>query len=189
MPAGPKGERRPADVIGNAVRVMRTATAEESDAQVDDGKNKAAQETGHKGSAARSASKTRERRAEGCYESRTLPADAMASARHGLSAILLPGWRTAFNSRQTATKLIYTLSRARSAAMLTMRCSTRFTGRRQMPPKAATALPNASGRARTRSKATLTCACKHVLCEAGEPDNTDAQSPLHPTDECALQEI
>ena len=28
MPRGPKGERRPADVIGNAVKVMRTATGE-----------------------------------------------------------------------------------------------------------------------------------------------------------------
>ena len=26
MPRGPKGERRPADVIGNAVHVMRIAT-------------------------------------------------------------------------------------------------------------------------------------------------------------------
>ena len=30
MPRGPKGERRPADVIGNAVKVMRIATGEES---------------------------------------------------------------------------------------------------------------------------------------------------------------
>jgi len=29
MPTGPKGERRPADVIGNAVKVMRIATGEE----------------------------------------------------------------------------------------------------------------------------------------------------------------
>jgi hypothetical protein len=29
MPKGPKGERRPADVIGNAVKVMRIATGEE----------------------------------------------------------------------------------------------------------------------------------------------------------------
>ena len=29
MPRGPKGERRPADVIGNAVHVMRIATGEE----------------------------------------------------------------------------------------------------------------------------------------------------------------
>ena len=28
---GPKGEKRPADVIGNAVRVMQIATGEESD--------------------------------------------------------------------------------------------------------------------------------------------------------------
>jgi len=29
MPRGPKGERRPAGVIGNAVKVMRIATGEE----------------------------------------------------------------------------------------------------------------------------------------------------------------
>jgi hypothetical protein len=28
VPRGPKGEKRPADVIGNAVRVMRIATGE-----------------------------------------------------------------------------------------------------------------------------------------------------------------
>jgi hypothetical protein len=28
MPKGPKGEQRPADVIGNAVHVMRIATGE-----------------------------------------------------------------------------------------------------------------------------------------------------------------
>lgn len=31
MPRGPKGEKRPADVIGNAVRVMRIATGEEAE--------------------------------------------------------------------------------------------------------------------------------------------------------------
>ena len=31
MPKGPKGERRPADVIGNAVHVMRIATGEIED--------------------------------------------------------------------------------------------------------------------------------------------------------------
>jgi len=31
MPKGPKGEKRPADVIGNAVKVMRIATGEEND--------------------------------------------------------------------------------------------------------------------------------------------------------------
>jgi hypothetical protein len=29
MPRGPKGEKRPADVIGNAVHIMRIATGEE----------------------------------------------------------------------------------------------------------------------------------------------------------------
>ncbi len=28
MPTGPKGEKRPADVIGNAVKVMRIATVD-----------------------------------------------------------------------------------------------------------------------------------------------------------------
>lgn len=32
MPRGPKGEKRPADVIGNAVHVMRVATREIEDA-------------------------------------------------------------------------------------------------------------------------------------------------------------
>ena len=31
MPKGPKGERRPADVIGNAVHVMRIATGQIED--------------------------------------------------------------------------------------------------------------------------------------------------------------
>lgn len=42
MPTGPKGQKRPADVIGNAVKVMRIATGEEADDVVDDGKNPAA---------------------------------------------------------------------------------------------------------------------------------------------------
>lgn len=31
MPKGPRGERRPADVIGNAVHIMRIATGEVED--------------------------------------------------------------------------------------------------------------------------------------------------------------
>ena len=31
MPTGTKGEKRPADVIGNAAKVMRIATGEETD--------------------------------------------------------------------------------------------------------------------------------------------------------------
>jgi hypothetical protein len=33
MPKGPRGEKRPADVIGNAVKVMRIATGEEKEEQ------------------------------------------------------------------------------------------------------------------------------------------------------------
>ena len=41
MPKGPQGQKRPADVIGNAVRVMRIATGEETDDVQDDGKDAA----------------------------------------------------------------------------------------------------------------------------------------------------
>ncbi len=37
MPTGPKGEKRPADVIGNAVKVMRIATGEETEDYRGDG--------------------------------------------------------------------------------------------------------------------------------------------------------
>ena len=65
MPRGPKGERRPADVIGNAVKVMRIAVGEETeDTAAADGKNKAAQELGKLGGAARAKSMTAKRRKE-----------------------------------------------------------------------------------------------------------------------------
>lgn len=64
MPKGPKGERRPADVIGNAVKVMRIAVGEDTDTASDDGKNKAAQELGRLGGAARAKSMSAKRRKE-----------------------------------------------------------------------------------------------------------------------------
>jgi hypothetical protein len=65
MPTGPKGEKRPADVIGNAVKVMRIATGEEVEIlDADDGKDPAAKALGKKGGAARAAKMTPERRAE-----------------------------------------------------------------------------------------------------------------------------
>lgn len=63
MPTGPKGEKRPADVISNAVRVMRIATGEEVDTIADDGKDKAAQALGRKGGRARADSLAPEMRA------------------------------------------------------------------------------------------------------------------------------
>jgi hypothetical protein len=64
MPTGPKGGKRPADVIGNAVHVMKVLTGEADDGAQDDGKDKAAQAMGRKGGAARAAKMTPERRAE-----------------------------------------------------------------------------------------------------------------------------
>jgi hypothetical protein len=65
MPTGPKGEKRPADVIGNAVLVMKIATGEETETlPADDGKDPAAKALGKKGGAARAAKMTPERRAE-----------------------------------------------------------------------------------------------------------------------------
>jgi len=64
MPRGPKGQKRPADVISNAVKVMRIATGEESDTPPDDSKNKAAQALGRLGGAARAKSMTAKRRKE-----------------------------------------------------------------------------------------------------------------------------
>jgi hypothetical protein len=61
MPTGPKGQKRPADVIGNAVRVARIATAEEPESVVTDS---AAQELGKKGGRTRSERLSPERRSE-----------------------------------------------------------------------------------------------------------------------------
>ena len=62
MPRGPRGEKRPADVIGNAVKVMRIATGEETE-ESDTVKNAAA-ELGSRGGKARAARMTPERRKE-----------------------------------------------------------------------------------------------------------------------------
>ena len=64
MPKGPRGEKRPADVIGGAIRVARIATGEEPEEITDDGKDKAAQALGKKGGKARAEKMTPERRAE-----------------------------------------------------------------------------------------------------------------------------
>lgn len=53
MPKGPKGEKRPADVIGNAIRIAKIATGEEPEELTDDGKDKAAVSMGRRGGNAR----------------------------------------------------------------------------------------------------------------------------------------
>jgi hypothetical protein len=49
MPTGPKGENRPADIIGNAVKVMRIATGEEAQDCGASPKNETAAELGRIG--------------------------------------------------------------------------------------------------------------------------------------------
>ena len=62
MPKGPQGQKRPADVIGNAVRVMRIATGEETE-EFDAAKSAAA-ELGSRGGKARAAKMSPKDRAE-----------------------------------------------------------------------------------------------------------------------------
>ena len=62
MPKGPRGEKRPADVIGNAVKVMRIATGETEDER--EATASAAAQLGKLGGAARAKSLTPEQRAE-----------------------------------------------------------------------------------------------------------------------------
>src|SRR5215204_6767741 len=53
MPTAPKGQKRPADGIGNAIMVAKIATGEiEEGTEPDDSKDKAAQAVGRKGGAA-----------------------------------------------------------------------------------------------------------------------------------------
>jgi hypothetical protein len=66
MPRGPKGERRPRDVIGNAVHVMRIATGQiaEDLPSEDEGKNAAAVALGRMGGKARAEGLSKKRRKE-----------------------------------------------------------------------------------------------------------------------------
>lgn len=63
MPKGPRGERRPADVIGNAVHVMRIATGEIEDTRHDPGKEYA-RKGGLLGGPKRAAKLSKKRRSE-----------------------------------------------------------------------------------------------------------------------------
>jgi len=64
MPKGPRGEKRPADVIGMSVKVMRIATGEETEDLETDRIKSAAAELGARGGKARAAKMTPQRRAE-----------------------------------------------------------------------------------------------------------------------------
>jgi hypothetical protein len=76
MPRTPKGHKRPADVIANAVTVMKIATGEiEESGTTEDGKSKAAVELGRKGGLARAKALSQRRRKQ--------IARIAANARHG----------------------------------------------------------------------------------------------------------
>jgi len=62
MSKGPRGEKRPADVIGMSVKVMRIATGEEEEET--DSARSAAAELGARGGRARAASLSAKRRSE-----------------------------------------------------------------------------------------------------------------------------
>lgn len=64
MPKTPKGHKRPADVVSNAVHVMKIATGEIEEEKTEDGKNKAAVELGRKGGLARAKSISKAKRRE-----------------------------------------------------------------------------------------------------------------------------
>ena len=53
MPKGPQGQKRPRDVLSNAVKVVRIVTGEEEEEYEDDGKDPAAKELGGKARATR----------------------------------------------------------------------------------------------------------------------------------------
>lgn len=64
MPKGPKGEKRPADVVSNAVKIARIATGEEAEDLTENGKDKAAVSLGRRGGKARAEKMDPKRRAE-----------------------------------------------------------------------------------------------------------------------------
>ena len=64
MPKRPKGQKRPADVISNAIKVARIATGEDTDDVKDDGKDPAAKSLGSRGGKARAVALSPKRRAE-----------------------------------------------------------------------------------------------------------------------------
>ncbi|PPQ31536.1 RNA-binding protein [Rhodopila globiformis] len=64
MPKGPRGEKRPTDVIGGAVKVMRIATGEEPDDRQDAPEPSPGAQLGKLGGAARARNLTPAQRAE-----------------------------------------------------------------------------------------------------------------------------
>lgn len=64
MPKGPRGEKRPGDVVSAAVKVARLAVGDETEELAGDGKDPAAKALGAKGGAARAKSLSPEQRSK-----------------------------------------------------------------------------------------------------------------------------
>jgi len=64
MPRGHKGEKRPADAIGNAVMIAKIATGEIEDITTEDGKNAAPVALGRMGGKARAEGMSAKKRSE-----------------------------------------------------------------------------------------------------------------------------
>lgn len=65
MPRGPKGQKRPVDTVGNAIKVAKIAVGEEEEEfDGSDGKDPAAQTMGRKGGKARAESLSAKKRRE-----------------------------------------------------------------------------------------------------------------------------
>jgi hypothetical protein len=64
MPRGPKGEKRQAATIGNAIMIAKIATGEIEDITTEDGKNAAAVALGRMGGKARAAGMSAKKRKE-----------------------------------------------------------------------------------------------------------------------------
>ena len=96
MPKTPKGAKRPADVISNAVMVMRIATGEIDESLTDDGKSKAAVELGRKGGEARA-------KALGAHRRKVI-ARAGAAARWKPPSSISPGPAQPTLQSNTASK-------------------------------------------------------------------------------------
>lgn len=64
MPKGPKGEKRPADVVGAAVNVVKISTSEIAEATDEKALPSAAAELGRRGGKARAARLSKKRRTE-----------------------------------------------------------------------------------------------------------------------------
>jgi hypothetical protein len=101
IPRGPKGEKRPADVIGNAVKIMRIAAGEETEVLTDDGKNAAAVALGRTGGKARAAGMTAKKTKRDRQEASQNPLGQIAQS----PAVVITIGRSAIAPRLVATLL------------------------------------------------------------------------------------